>query len=77
MDRPPVQINAKVPWALAQGAKRAAKLRGLTLNAYLAELIAADLAGITDTLRRQFAEEEQELAAEREAMLAALNRIKP
>ena len=74
-EKPPVQINAKVEWALAVGAKRLARQRGVPLNTYISELIAADLRAEADTIRRQLAEEEKELATEREAMLTALNRL--
>ncbi|MFC9437887.1 hypothetical protein [Nocardia sp. NPDC057030] len=74
-DRAPVQINAKIDWVLAVGAKRLAKQRGLTLNVYLARLIAEDLAKDSETIRRQFADEEQDLAAEKQAMLEALTKF--
>lgn len=66
------QINAKVDSALAAGAKRLAKHRGVPLNVYIADLLAKDLAAHAETIKRQIAEEERELAVERDAINAVL-----
>ncbi|MEV6340938.1 hypothetical protein AB0M12_40240 [Nocardia vinacea] len=74
-DEQTMQINVKVPWAKAVGAKRLARQRGVPLNTFITELITRELKAEAETLRAQLAKEEQELAMEREALLAALDQI--
>lgn len=60
-------LSVSLPWQVQVGAKRLARQRGLTLDAYVEGLINADLATEAAVIRRLLAEEEAQLRAEREA----------
>lgn len=68
------QINAKIDEVLAIAAKRLAKERGVPLNVYIADLIAKDLASGAEAIKRQLVAEERQFVAEKEAMLAVLDK---
>ncbi|MBF6170094.1 hypothetical protein [Nocardia blacklockiae] len=69
-----VQLNVKIPWVDAAGAKRLARLQGVPLNVFIAGLIRQALVAEADTLEAQFAEEQEAMEKERAGLMSVLNR---
>ncbi|MET9489776.1 hypothetical protein [Nocardia sp. NPDC006630] len=71
-----VQLNVKIPWVDAVGAKRLARLQGVPLNVFIAGLIRQALLADADILEAQFAEEHAAMEKERAGLMTVLNKEK-
>ncbi|MQY27079.1 hypothetical protein [Nocardia aurantia] len=63
-----LQINVKVPWVVAVGAKRLARQRGVPLNTLVTDILSRELQAEAAALRQQILEEEREAATEHAAL---------
>lgn len=64
MSEESVQLNARIPRAVAWGAKRLAKSRGITVNVLVADVLSRELRVEADVLLSEIAEEERRASIE-------------
>lgn len=70
-----VQLNVKLPWALATGAKRLAAQEGLPVNTLIANLIRQAMVAEAASLRAQMEEQKEEVLRETQAFQEALAEV--